>query len=166
MRIKLFTFILLLIGGYSPIIAQPLDSATLTIEGIVTEGLKIVSGDHGEHRDWEAFSDLFIPNAQLSVLVHDSIGNAEIHTYTVKEFIKLGKQMYEQDGFIEYEITKTIDSYNGIVHVFQSYYAKELDFEERGINSYQLIFDGHRWWISNLLWTSNRNGIELPEVYK
>ena len=74
--------------------------------------------------------------------------------------------MYEQDGFIEYEIKKTIDSYNGIVHVFQSYYAKELDFEEKGINSYQLIFDGERWWISNLLWTSNRNGIELPKEYK
>jgi hypothetical protein len=49
--------------------------------------------------------------------------------------------------------------------MFQSYYAKELEIEEKGINSFQLVHDGKRWWIFNILWTNDRNGVKVPEKY-
>jgi len=58
-----------------------------------------------------------------------------------------------------------VDEYNGIAQVFQSYYAKELDIEEKGINSFQLVHDGKRWWIFNILWTNDRNGNKVPSKY-
>ena len=140
-------------------------AAVKTIDGTINEVLKIVSGEKGVNRNWEAFRFLFTPNAQITVLRHEE-NNANVPvTYSLEEFVRLGMRFYENDGFIEYELNKTIDEYNGIAHAFQSYYAKELDIEEQGINSYQLVHDGTRWWIVSLLWTNNRNGVPLPEEY-
>ncbi|BDD11858.1 hypothetical protein FUAX_42900 (plasmid) [Fulvitalea axinellae] len=136
-----------------------------TVDGTVNEILDIISGKKGEKRDWEAFRLLFAPKAQLSVMVHDSVGRGVLRTYTLEEFVRIGMRFYEGDGFIEYELKKTVDEYNGIAHVFQGYYAKELDTEEKGINSFQLYYDGKRWWITSLLWVSDRNGVKLPEKY-
>ena len=61
--------------------------------------------------------------------------------------------------------SSTVEEYNGIATVFQGYYAKELDMEEKGVNSYQLFYDGTRWWITGLIWTSDRNGVALPKKY-
>ena len=136
-----------------------------TIDGTINESLKIITGERGKKRNWESFKLLFAPTAQLSVLNHDSTGKGILRTYTLEEFVRIGMKYYEGDGFIEYELTKTINEYNGIAHVFQAYYAKEGNIEERGINSFQLIFDGKRWWIISLLWVSDRNGVKLPIEY-
>ena len=136
-----------------------------TIDGTINETLKIISGERGKKRNWESFRQLFTPDAQIAVLTHDSAGKGKIKTYTLEEFVRIGMKYYEGDGFIEYELNKTINEYNGIAQVFQAYYAKELNVEEKGINSFQLIFDGERWWITSLLWVSDRNGVKLPPDY-
>ncbi|WP_017732931.1 hypothetical protein [Nafulsella turpanensis] len=141
-------------------------AAVKTIDGTINEVLKIVSGEKGVKRNWEAFRFLFTPNAQITVLRHEENNVNVPVTYSLEEFVRLGMRFYENDGFIEYELSKTINEYNGIAHAFQSYYAKELEIEEQGINSYQLVHDGKRWWIVSLLWTNNRNGVPLPEEYK
>lgn len=141
-------------------------TAVKTIDGTINEVLKIITGERGMNRDWEAFRYLFTPNAQITVLRHEKNNVNTPVTYSLEEFVRLGMRFYENHGFTEYELAKTIDEYNGIAHAFQSYYAKELDIEEQGINSYQLVHDGKRWWIVSLLWTNNRNGIPLPKEYK
>ncbi len=137
-----------------------------TIEGTIGEIYKIISGERGENRNWEAFRQLFTPDAQFSVLSHDKTGNGKVKTFTLEEFVRVGMDAYEKDGFVEKPLKTVINQYNGIANVFQSYYAKELDFEEEGVNSLQLIFDGKRWWITSVLWTSNGNGVELPAALK
>ena len=147
--------------------AQVIDTNIVkTIEGTINETYKIMTGERGEHRNWEAFRQLFTSDAQISVLIHDTSGNALLKTYTLETFVRLGMKYYESDGFIEYPLKTVINEYNGIANVFQSYYAKESDIEEEGVNSFQLIFDGERWWISSILWTSNMNGVELPDQLK
>lgn len=156
-------FFLSVITTYSqPQTDKPVE-AVESIDGIVNEVLNLITGKKNKVRDWEAFRNLFAADAQISVLNHQQDGKAVLSTYTLEEFVRIGKQFYEQDGFIEYEIKKIVQEYNGIANVFQSYYAKELTVEEKGINSYQLVFDGKRWWITNILWTSDRNGVELPQ---
>ncbi len=166
---KKIVVLLFLLPGVFYLSAQDfvkLDSSVVeTIDGTINESLKIISGERGKKRNWESFRQLFTPNAQISVLNHDSLGNGVLRTYSLEEFVRIGMKYYEGDGFIEYELNKTINEYNGIAHVFQAYYAKELNIEEKGINSFQLIFDGKRWWITSLLWVSDRNGIKLPIEY-
>jgi hypothetical protein len=167
---KNFAFYLLVILMSNNLRAQDrqdLDTSIVkTIEGTIGETYKIITGERGENRNWEAFRQLFTPDAQISVLVHDTIGRGIVKTYTLEEFVRIGMQYYESDGFIEYPLKTVINEYNGIANVFQSYYAKELDIEEEGVNSFQLIFDSERWWVTSILWTSNMNGVELPEELK
>jgi hypothetical protein len=165
-NMKLITPIFLILFSLN-IRAQDLDTNIVkTIEGTINETYKIITGERGEKRNWEAFRQLFTPDAQISVLIHDTLGNGIIKTYTLEEFVRIGMKYYENDGFIEYPLKTIINEYNGIANVFQSYYAKELELEEQGVNSLQLIFDGDRWWITSILWTSNLNGVELPNELK
>lgn len=164
MKIIIHIFFTLL---YINLSAQNLDTNVVkTIDGTINETYKIITGERGEKRNWEAFRQLFTGDAQLSVLTHDSLGRGILTTYSLEEFVRIGMKYYEKDGFIEYPLKTIINEYNGIANVFQSYYAKENEFEEEGVNSLQLIFDGKRWWITSILWTSDINGIKLPKELK
>lgn len=135
----------------------------LSIDGVVNEALKIISSSE---RDWEAFRYLFTADATLSVLNHGKEGMNRKSSFTVEAFVRMGKKNFAKDGsFSETEIKKVIQEYNGIATVFQSYVVRVSDREEKGINSYQLIHDGKRWWISSLLWTNDRNGVTVPEEW-
>ena len=144
---------------------KPHTNSVSSIDGIVNEVLSIVSGEEGKERDWEQFRQLFLPTAQFGVLYHKNDGTKQINTLTLEEFVRMAGQAYQSDGFIEYELSKKVDEYNGIAQVFQRYYAKEQDIEEKGINSFQLVHDGNRWWIFSILWTNDRNGVEVPGKY-
>tara|TARA_B110000046_G_C12940591_1_gene375580 strand:- start:118 stop:618 length:501 start_codon:yes stop_codon:yes gene_type:complete len=162
MKYSIYSILILL--SFNNTYAQGLDSNIVkTIDGTINETYKIITGEKGKNRNWEAFRLLFTDDAQLSVLRHDTSGKNITNTYTLEKFVRLGIKYYENDGFVEYPIKTIINEYNGIANVFQSYYAKELNYEEKGVNSFQLINDGKRWWIKSLLWTSDNNGIKIPE---
>lgn len=105
-----------------------------------------------------------MPSATLTILNHGDTSFAE--SATIADFIELMNDPYYEQGFLEQEINKVYDEYNGIAQVFQSFYAKDAEgIEERGINSYQLVFFNDRWWIVSLLWIGDSNGVMLPEKY-
>lgn len=156
----------ILINAYSQSYQLVDTNAVKTIDGIINEGLKIITGEKGKNRNWEAYRMLFTPNAQITYLHHDTIGKNIPFTSSLEEFVRTGRAYYENDGFIEYELKKKVIEYNGVANAFQSYFAKEKEHEELGVNSYHLIWDGKRWWITDILWTNNINGVELPDGLK
>jgi len=142
------------------------NSSVSSIDAIVNEVLQIVSGEEGKLRNWDAFRNLFLPSAKLSVLVHGDSIPMPFETVTVEEFIESMDDEYYGQGYIEYEISKVVNEYNGLASVFQVYYGKDSEgIEEKGINSYQLVYFENRWWIVNLVWTGDSNGVEVPEKY-
>lgn len=143
------------------------DSTSVTsIDGIVKEVLKIISGNEGKVRDWKTFRNLFLPTAHFTILYNDAEFPEPYETVSLEEFIELMHDIYYEKGFTEYETGKKIDEYNGIAQVFQGFYAKDSEGEEgRGITSYQLIFFKDRWWIANIIWTTDSNGIKVPDEY-
>lgn len=136
---------------------------TKTIDGIVKEGLKIISGKKGEARDWDSFRDLFAADAQFSVLLKSKEGKSQIRNFNLEEFVRSGKNFYINNDFSEVEIKKIINEYNGIAAIFQSYLVEVNGKKEKGVNAYQLMHDGERWWIISLMWTNDQNGTPLPE---
>ncbi len=145
---------------------KPNVNATQSIDGIVKEVLRIVSGEKGEKRDLESFRDLFLPTAQFTVHSHSQSVSNPVETVDLDEFIDLLKDPYYEQGYSETEISKVVDEYNGIAQVFQTYQARDSEgVEEKGITSYQLVHFNARWWIVNVLWTGNSNGVEIPDHY-
>ncbi len=142
-------------------------TAVNSIDGIVNEVLEIITVDKGEKIDLEKFRNLFVPTARFSIINHDDSMPQPFESVSLEEFLEMLDDPYYEQGYLEYEIGKVVDEYNGIAQVFQSFYGKDSEnVEERGITSYQLAFFNDRWWIINILWTTDGNGVEIPEKYK
>jgi hypothetical protein len=126
--------------------------AVKSIDGIVNEILEIISVDKGESIDLDKFRNLFVPNAQFSMLMPNDSIPQPLETVSLEEFTEMLDDPYYEQGYLEYELGKVVDEYNGIAHVFQSFYGKDSEnVEGRGITSYQLVFFNDRWWIVNIL---------------
>ncbi|QTN38064.1 hypothetical protein HZ996_02555 [Cryomorphaceae bacterium] len=143
------------------------DSTTVsTIDGTVNEVLNIISGEPDKVRNLEQFRMLFRHDATFRALTHAPDGNRSLRTFNLEEFARIVRNFYDGSSFLEYELKKTVNEYNGIAQVFQGYQVESPRGKEKGVNSYQLYFDGTRWWITSILWVSDRNGVELPEEYR
>lgn len=132
-----------------------------SIDGIINELLDQITIEKGEKMDTTAIRNLFHPSAIFTVA--DST-NAE--TVSLDDFLTLLKDPYYEQGYLEKEIHKVLDEYNGIAQVFQTFYGKDSEgVEEKGINSYQLTYYGGRWWIVSLLWTIESKSVGIPTKY-
>jgi len=143
-------------------------NAVKSIAGIVKEALRLQSGERGQTRNWKALRNLFLPTATFTILNIENGDSLRKPTETVSldEFIELLHDDYYEEGYLEYETGKTVDEFNGIANVFQSFYGKDSKNEvARGINSYQLVYFGRRWWIANLLWTLETDKVKISKKY-
>lgn len=145
---------------------KPDTNAVKSINGILKEVLRLQSGEKGQGRNWAALRDLFLPTATFTILNPGDTARPSTETVSLDDFIELLHDSYYEDGYLEYETGKTIEEFNGIANVFQSFYGKDSKGEEaRGINSYQLVYFKGRWWIVNLLWTLETDKVKIPKRY-
>lgn len=145
----------------------PGDSKALrSVNGIVKEMLRLVSGEKGKSRNFEAFRNLFLPTANFTVVNHGDSLLQPVETVSLEEFIKLMQDQYYEDGFLEHEISKVVNEYNGMANVFQSFYGRDSENSKaRGINNYQLVYYNNRWWIANIVWTIETGSARIPGKY-
>jgi hypothetical protein len=168
MQVILTLFLLLnsVIALKAQKIMSPDTNAVKSINGIVKEALRLQSGERGKTRNWKALRNLFLPTATFTILNTGDSLHQPIETISLDDFIELMHDNYYEEGYLEFETGKTINEFNGIANVFQSFYGKDSKNEEaRGINSYQLVYFGKRWWIVNLLWTLETDKAKIPKKY-
>lgn len=150
--------------------AQPLVVADTTAvhspDKIVEEATRLICSAEGKTRNLEAYRNLFLPTARFTVLNHGDDFPSESESVSLDEFMELLKDPYYDDNYLEYPTGRVINEYNGIANVFQSFRAQDRDgLDARGVNSYQLIFFEGRWWITDVLWTGDDNGVPIPSQY-
>ncbi len=162
-KLLYIALVVLPLPGYSQ--SGQIAGPTASIDGIVNEMLHLITVQEGETPDTAAIRNLFLPAARLTVLNQKDSAFAE--SISLDQFISLLGDAYYERGFMEKEIHKVVDEYNGIAQVFQSYHVKDSkNHEEQGINSYQLVYQNNRWWIVSILWTGDSNGVGLPKKYR
>ena len=122
--------------------AQSDTIAVQSIEGITNKMIELISGEIGEERDWDEYRNLFLPRAQKISIGKTRDGKSRARVMNLEEVIRNVGPLYARDGFEEYAIGLTVNEFNGIATVFQSYYCKNLlgTYEKRGVNSYQLVY--------------------------
>lgn len=143
-----------------------LDTMALkTPEGITSKMLEFISCEIGEKKDWEEYRNLFLPTAQKISINRKAPPNRQVRTRNLEEFIRFGREAYPRDGFEEIVIGVTVNEFNGLANVFQSFYCKNLTgtYEARGVNSYQLVFADDRWWIASTTFINESDEVPLPE---
>ena len=68
---------------------SPDTNAVKSIDGIVKEVLRLVSGEKGQVRNWEALRNLFLPTATFTVLNNNDSIHQPVETVSLDDFIKL-----------------------------------------------------------------------------
>lgn len=149
--------------------AQPADPEDVaSIEAIIHAVYDVISGDAGVERNWERWHSLFAPEAVLSAVVQTDSG-FERTTMTPASYAANSGPQLEADGFHEVEIHRISERFGQIAHAFSTYESRRSagDAEPfaRGINSFQLLHDGSRWWVVSIYWQAESEDRPIPSRY-
>ena len=164
----LFVFSFFFLGdaqAYPESSAPNNQAATASIEGTIAEVLRILSTPE-EDRNWDDFRQLFLTSADLSVIGENQLGQKKVTTFDLESFVRFFRNSGNDRDFEEVQLHVHGDSYNGIAQVFQTFEVSwDGESKQQGINSYQLVFVDGRWWIANIIWSNDANGVDIPAEY-
>lgn len=152
----------------TPRAADPKDVGSL--DSIVKAVYDVISGDAGKARDWDRFRTLFHKDAKLIPTGKNPQTNVTGARFlTPEEYITRSGPVLERDGFHERELARHVDQYGNIAQVFSTYHAFRKADEKtpflRGINSFQLLNDGTRWWVISIYWQAETPDNLIPKMY-
>lgn len=139
-----------------------------SMDAILAAVYDVISGPAGEARDWDRFRSLFIPEARLVAVGRSEAGDVQRTVMTPEQYIEGSGPYLEENGFFESEIGRTAEEYRHIAHVFSAYESRrepEAEPFARGVNSFQLLDDGERWWVVTILWNAETEEEPIPERY-
>lgn len=141
-----------------------------SVDAIMKAVYDVISGDAGQKRNWDRFRSLFYPGARLIPTgKNPQTGVVGARVLSPDDYVKRVEPVFDKDGFHEREMARRIETYGNIVHAFSTYEAfRKLDEKKpflRGINSFQLLNDGKRWWIMTIFWEAETPENPLPKKY-
>jgi hypothetical protein len=128
-----------------------------------------ISGPAGKKRDWNRFLSLFFPGARL--LPAEGRGHAGVmpEVFSPSNYLYDTEPYMLQAGYVVKETARRSETFGKITQVFSTYAARHAEGDAkpfvRGINSFQLFFDGSRWWIFSLAWQPETPRLPLPAQY-
>lgn len=151
----------------TPAIAKPAD--VVSPDAILAAVYEVISGPAGHARDWDRFRSLYLPGARLIPTGPKKEGSGFFaRTYTSDEYVARATPFFEKEGFYEKETARRMERYGNIVQAFSTYESrhdpKEAPFA-RGINSFQLFFDGTRWWVVTVFWQAETPENPIPKEF-
>jgi hypothetical protein len=146
--------------------AKPADVASP--DAILAATYDVISGPPGK-RDWDRFRSLFLPGARMASVRKGKDGGLSARSFTPDEYVAIGDAYFTKNGFFEREASRHADRYANIVQIFSTYESRH-DIKDptpfaRGINSFQLFFDGKRWWVVDIFWQEETPEASLPEEF-
>ena len=88
---------------------------------------------------------------------------------TPKDYADRAGAYFDKNGFAEREASRKTERYCNIMQVFSTYESRHDAKDEkpfaRGINSFQLYYDGTRWWIVTIMWQEETPDNPLPKEF-
>jgi hypothetical protein len=147
--------------------ARPEDVASM--DAILAALYDVISGPAGKKRDWNRMRSLFITEGRLMAVGPRKDGGYGYRVMDVEGYIKSSGDYLEKNGFFEREVSRVVEQFGQIAHVFSTYESRHKMEDAkpfmRGINSIQLMNDGKRWWIVSVYWEGESTTNPLPEKY-
>lgn len=164
---KICLIIMLVLAGFSGR-AQEKGGATApdweSPEKLVASLYDVISGPAGE-RHWQRLRSYCKPEVQFNVLSRTKDGSSVYRSLSLDEYIAMAGEHFKANPFYETQLGQTVQRFGPITHVFSAYQSAEspegTSFD-RGVNSIQLVKDEGRWWIVNILWTSETDEHPIP----
>jgi hypothetical protein len=124
----------------------------------------VISGPAGD-RDWNRFRSLCLPQVRLTSVGRRQDGTPYVASFSIDDYIRRAGEHFAKDGFYENAIVNQTTGFGNMNQVLSSYESRHAPGEkpfQRGVNSFQILNDGKRWWIVSILWDSERPDNPLP----
>ena len=141
-----------------------------SVDAIITALYDVISGPAGQARNWDRFRSLFVADAKLiPTFIRQGETSARVRFMTIEDYIGSAGASLEERGFFESEIGRATEQFGNMVHAFSTYDSRSTqdgDVFQRGINSIQLLDDGERWWIVNVMWWGVGPDVAIPAKYR
>ena len=134
----------------SDIPARPDDVAT--IDGIMKAYYEIVSGPAGQPRQWDRDRTLYIPQIRFVVISEDAEGKISTRSMSHQEFVDSTTAALGNSAFYEHEVHRITHRFGNVAHVLSTAEQRTTPdgpILSHSIDSVELFWDGHRWWITN-----------------
>lgn len=152
--------------------ADPADVES--IDAIMGAVYDVISGPSNQERDWDRFRSMMHPEARLIPTGQRQTGQAVANVMSVDDYAELAGRsfrdtpLFQGKGFYEVEAARRTERYGSIAHVWSTYESRlnprEAPFA-RGINSFQLFWDGDRWHVLTILWHQETDDTPIPDAY-
>ena len=127
-----------------------------------------ISAGPGEQRDWDRYRDLFLDGAMVSMAIKSPRAPG-IMAATTEELIEQTEASYGSTGFHEIPLIFEVAEFGAMALVTNSFEVKlRLEDPEplmRGLNHFQLLNDGERWWIVSNISTVESGDWKLPDAF-
>jgi hypothetical protein len=139
-----------------------------TLDGIIKAYYDVVTVKKGEKVSYERDSLLHVPNAAVGMAQMGKDGKVKLQLISLKQFHQNSDAFLEKDGFYEKEISRKVENFGAIYHVWSTYETRNVadgPIIERGINSIQLYFDGTRFWILTWVFDNESKKWSIPKKY-
>ena len=143
-------------------------------EAILSAVYNVISGGKNQPRDWDRFRSLFVPDAHLiPTVAPPPAAGATPHTdaifLTPDGYVARSSARLTSDGFFERSIHNETEQFGNIVQVWSAYESRHDPADAkpfaRGINSFQLLKDGDRYWVVNIFWDAETPTKPIPTKY-
>ena len=140
-----------------------------SVQNILTAYYDCISGPIGEKRDFVRLKNLFDPEARLiySHWNNESTKATNLIFKTLDEFIERMGYL-DKKGFYEHEVSNEIHTFSSVTQVFSTYKFRVEDKsipEGKGITSYEIFYDGERYWILSMFWAAENAKYKIPKKY-
>ena len=138
-------------------------------EAVVAAVYSVISGGKNQPRDWDRMRSLFVPDARLIPSVAGKDGHVDAVFLTIDGYIARSNARMTSDGFFERSIHNEMEQFGNIVQIWSTYESRHDPADEkpfqRGINSFQLLKDGDRYWVVNIFWDAETAAKPIPAKY-
>jgi hypothetical protein len=174
MNIKKFFPVAVILFSIANVMAQAAKEANPadvgTLDGIMKAVYDVISGEAGKARDWDRFRTLFHKDARMIPTGKNAQTNVVgARVLSPEDYIKRAEPVLVKDGFFEREVARKVDQYGHIAQVFSTYESFHTAADKkpfmRGINSFQLMNDGTRWWVMTIYWEAETPDNPIPKQY-
>jgi len=139
-----------------------------TLDGIMKAYYDVVTVKKGEKVSYERDSLLHIADAHVGSAGLSKEGKIKFNYMTLKEYHRLSDASLSRDGFDEREISRKVEKFGSIYHIFSTYESRNVaggPIIERGINSIELFNDGTRFWILAWFFDGERKDNPISKEY-
>jgi hypothetical protein len=168
---KKFLLFPVLLGVCCSLRAQHDDLAT--VDGLMRAFYSCLDVEKGKQIDSARFMNLFWPGAQLDGIVNSRKDSTKMVNFriTPEEYLDGMKEFTATHRFKEWELGRQTISYGHMMSIFSGYELIDVSPKGdttriRGVNTFQVFFDGKRWWITYCNYEEESSGNPLPEIYR